>query len=226
MDVINELILNAVTSPWLYVVMFATAVIDGFFPPIPSETVLVAAAAVAVSTGGSNLLLLCAVAAVGAAIGDNIAYLIGRGVGTTRFAWMRRPRIAAAFDRAGRTLGRRGAPLILGARYIPVGRVVVNMSAGALRYPWRRFLPLSVIGGVTWAAYSAIIGVVAGKLFEDQPFLSSVLGVGVALVLGLVVDRVAAIRRRRRERSDAASDGTPEGSDTEEHPPALALMGQ
>ena len=226
MDVINELILNAVTSPWLYVVMFATAVIDGFFPPIPSETVLVAAAAVAVSTGGSNLLLLCAVAAVGAAIGDNIAYLIGRGVGTTRFAWMRRPRIAAALDRAGRTLGRRGAPLILGARYIPVGRVVVNMSAGALRYPWRRFLPLSVIGGVTWAAYSAIIGVVAGKLFEDQPFLSSVLGVGVALVLGLVVDRVAAIRRRRRERSDAASDGTPEGSDTEEHPPALALMGQ
>ncbi|ROR83381.1 membrane protein DedA, SNARE-associated domain [Plantibacter flavus] len=225
MDVINELILNAVTSPWLYVVMFATAVIDGFFPPIPSETVLVAAAAVAVSTGGSNLLLLCAVAAVGAAIGDNIAYLIGRGVGTTRFAWMRRPRIAAAFDRAGRTLGRRGAPLILGARYIPVGRVVVNMSAGALRYPWRRFLPLSVIGGVTWAAYSAIIGVVAGKLFEDQPFLSSVLGVGVALVLGLVVDRVAAVRRRRRERSDAAGDGTPAASGTEEHPPALALMG-
>ncbi|WP_314138017.1 VTT domain-containing protein [uncultured Plantibacter sp.] len=226
MDVINQLILNAVTSPWLYVVMFATAVIDGFFPPIPSETVLVAAAAVAVSTGGSNLLLLCAVAAVGAAIGDNIAYLIGRGVGTTRFAWMRRARIAAAFDRAGRTLGRRGAPLILGARYIPVGRVVVNMSAGALRYPWRRFLPLSVIGGVTWAAYSAIIGVVAGKLFEDQPFLSSVLGVGVALVLGLVVDRVAAVRRRRRERSEAASDGTPARSDTEEHPPALALMGQ
>lgn len=226
MDVINELILNAVTSPWLYVVMFATAVIDGFFPPIPSETVLVAAAAVAVSTGGSNLLLLCAVAAVGAAIGDNIAYLVGRGVGTTRFAWMRRPRIAAAFDRAGRTLGRRGAPLILGARYIPVGRVVVNMSAGALRYPWRRFLPLSVIGGATWAAYSAIIGVVAGKLFEDQPFLSSVLGVGVALVLGLVVDRVAAIRRRRRERSDAAGDGTPAESDAEEHPPALALMGQ
>ncbi|MBF4564226.1 DedA family protein [Plantibacter sp. VKM Ac-2876] len=226
MDVINELILNAVTSPWLYAVMFATAVIDGFFPPIPSETVLVAAAAVAVSTGGSNLLLLCAVAAVGAAIGDNIAYLIGRGVGTTRFAWMRRPRIAAAFDRAGRTLGRRGAPLILGARYIPVGRVVVNMSAGALRYPWRRFLPLSAIGGATWAAYSAIIGVVAGKLFEDQPFLSSVLGVGVALVLGLVVDRVAAIRRRRRERSDAAGDGTPAGSDAEEHPPALALMGQ
>ena len=226
MDVINELILGAVTSPWLYLVMFAAAVIDGFFPPIPSETVLVAAAAVAVSTGGSNLLLLCAVAAVGAAIGDNLAYLIGRGVGTTRFAWMRRPRIAAAFDRAGRTLGRRGAPLILGARYIPVGRVAVNMSAGALRYPWRRFLPLSVIGGVTWAAYSALIGVVAGKLFEDQPFLSSVIGVAVALVLGLVVDRVAAARRRRRERSEAAAgaSGTEE-AEAGDHP-VLVLVGE
>ncbi|WP_285042112.1 DedA family protein [Plantibacter sp. LMC-P-059a] len=205
MDVINELILSAVTSPWLYVVMFLAAVIDGFFPPIPSETVLVAAVAVAVSTGGSNLPLLVVVAALGAAIGDNLAYLIGRGVGTTRFAWMRRPRIAAGFDRAGRALGHRGAPLILGARYIPVGRVVVNMTAGALHYPWRRFVPLSLIGGATWAAYSALIGIVAGKLFEDQPLLSSVIGVAVALVLGLVVDRVASARRRRRERSAATA---------------------
>jgi membrane protein DedA with SNARE-associated domain len=205
MDVINELILTAVTSPWLYVVMFLAAVIDGFFPPVPSETVLVAAVAVAVSTGGSNLPLLVMVAALGAAIGDNLAYLIGRGVGTTRFAWMRRPRIAAGFDRAGRALGHRGAPLILGARYIPVGRVVVNMTAGALHYPWRRFVPLSLIGGATWAAYSALIGIVAGKLFEDQPLLSSVIGVAVALVLGLVVDRVAAARRRSRERSAATA---------------------
>lgn len=205
MDVINELILSAVTSPWLYVVMFLAAVIDGFFPPVPSETVLVAAVAVAVSTGGSNLPLLVVVAALGAAIGDNLAYLIGRGVGTTRFAWMRRPRIAEGFDRAGRALGHRGAPLILGARYIPVGRVVVNMSAGALHYPWRRFVPLSLIGGATWAAYSALIGIVAGKLFEDQPLISSVIGVAVALVLGLVVDRVAAARRRRRKRSAATA---------------------
>ncbi|WP_147040886.1 DedA family protein, partial [Microbacterium aerolatum] len=142
MDIINELILQAAASPWLYLVMFATAVIDGFFPPIPSETVLVAAAAVTASTGETNLWLLCAVAAIGAMIGDNIAYAIGRAAGTSRFAWMRRPRVAAAFARAQNTLTRSGAPLILGARYIPVGRVAVNMSAGALGYPWRRFLPL------------------------------------------------------------------------------------
>src|SRR5690606_36471217 len=119
----------------------------------PSETVLVAAAAAAASTGGTNIVLLAAVAATGAMIGDNIAYAIGRGLGTRRFGWMRRPRVAAAFDRAERTLARNGAGLILGARYIPVGRVAVNMTAGALRYPWRRFLPLSALAGLSWAVY-------------------------------------------------------------------------
>jgi len=203
-DIINDLILQAAASPWLYLVMFATAVIDGFFPPIPSETVLVAAAAVAASTGETNIPLLIAVAALGAIIGDNIAYAIGRSLGTTRFAWMRRPKVAAAFDRAQRTLSRNGAPLILGARYIPVGRVAVNMSAGALGYSWRRFLPLSMIGGVTWAAYSAGIGLLAGHWLEDQPLLSVVIGVTFALVLGFVIDRVASAVRRRR--GIAASD--------------------
>lgn len=197
MDIINDLILQAAASPWLYLVMFATAVIDGFFPPIPSETVLVAAAAVAASTGETNVPLLIAVAALGAMIGDNIAYAIGRSVGTTRFAWMRRPRVAAAFERAQRTLAGNGAGLILGARYIPVGRVAVNMSAGALGYSWQRFLPLSLVGGLTWAIYSALIGLLAGHWLTDQPLLSAAFGVVFALVIGLIIDRIAAARRRR-----------------------------
>lgn len=208
MDVINELILQAAASPWLPLVMFAVAVIDGFFPPVPSETVLVATAAVAVSTGAwPTVVLLCIVAAVGALIGDNIAYAIGRRIGMARFRWMRSPRVAAAFERARHALGRRGAPLILGARYIPVGRVAVNMSAGALAYPWRRFLPLSAIAAVTWAAYSALIGTLAGHWLEDQPLLSAVVGVVFAVAIGIVVDRIVA-RRRRTGSREAPDDVT------------------
>lgn len=197
MDVINELIMQAVSSPWLYLVLFATTVLDGFFPPVPSETVLVAAAAVATSTGGANLVLLGIVAALGATIGDNIAFLIGRRVGTERFAWMRRPRVSAVFASAQRALESRPAVLVLGARYIPVGRVAVNMSAGALGFPWRRFLPLSLIGGLSWSAFSITIGLVAGSWLTDQPLVSAGLGVVIALVIGIVIDRIAAVRRRR-----------------------------
>ncbi|WP_166980223.1 DedA family protein [Paramicrobacterium fandaimingii] len=199
MDIVNDFIMQAISSPWLYAVMFAVAVIDGFFPPIPSETVLVAAAAVAASTGGTNLVLLCAVAAIGAAIGDNIAFAIGRSLGTRRFRWMRRPRIAASFDWASRTLDRSGAGLILGARYIPVGRVAVNMTAGALRYPRRRFIPVSVVAGAMWAAYSACIGLIAGNLVKDNPLLGALIGIVLALLIGFVIDRVASARRKRRE---------------------------
>lgn len=197
MDILNDLIMQAIASPWLYLVLFAVTVIDGFFPPVPSETVLVAAAAVAASTGEGNLLLLGAVAAIGAAIGDNIAFVIGRGLGTTRFAWMRRPRVAAAFGYAQRALDQRSATLILGARYIPVGRVAVNMSAGALGFPWRRFLPLSLIAGLSWSIFSLAIGLLAGAWIKDQPLLSAGLGIVVALVIGFVIDRIAAARRRR-----------------------------
>lgn len=189
--------MQAIASPWLYLVLFAVTVIDGFFPPVPSETVLVAAAAVAASTGEGNLLLLGAVAAIGAAIGDNIAFVIGRGLGTTRFAWMRRPRVASAFAYAQRALDRRSATLILGARYIPVGRVAVNMTAGALGFPWRRFLPLSLIAGLSWSIFSLAIGLLAGAWIKDQPLLSAGLGIVIALVIGFVIDRIAAARRRR-----------------------------
>lgn len=200
MDIINEFILQAAASPWLLLVMFGVAVIDGFFPPVPSETVLVAAAAVAGSAGDlAAVIPLCAVAAIGAIVGDNIAYGIGRAVGTTRFGWMRGPRSSAAFARAQRTLEQRGAPLVLGARYIPIGRVAVNMSAGALRYPWRRFLPLSGVGGAAWSMYSAGLGLLAGHWLEDRPLLGAALGVAFALAAGLVIDRVAAARRRRAE---------------------------
>jgi membrane protein DedA with SNARE-associated domain len=207
-DIINEFILQAAASPWLLLVMFGVAVVDGFFPPVPSETVLVAAAAVAGSTGAfPTVVLLCLVAAIGATIGDNIAYGIGRSVGTTRFGWMRGARFSAAFARTRSTLERRGAPLILGARYIPVGRGAVNMAAGALRYPWRRFLPLSALGGAAWAVYSAALGILAGHWLEDQPLFSAALGVAFALVIGLIIDRVAAARRRRAEA--AAPDPAP-----------------
>ncbi|MHC5797094.1 DedA family protein [Lacisediminihabitans sp. FW035] len=197
MNIINDFILQAAVSPWLYLVMFAIAVIDGFFPPIPSETVLIAAAAAAASPGGTNLLVLCLIAAVGAMIGDNVAYAIGRAVGITRFRWMRRPRARAIFERAQGRLQRSGAGLILGARFIPVGRVAVNMSAGALGYSWRRFLPLSAIAGIIWSVYSVGIGLLAGRWLQDQPFLSSILGIVLAFLIGVVIDRVMAFRRRR-----------------------------
>ncbi|NLP84920.1 DedA family protein [Microbacterium sp. CFH 90308] len=204
---LTTLVTDLAASPWVYLVVLAVCVIDGFFPPIPSETVVVGAATVSVVTGQPNLLLLIGVAAVGAIIGDNIAYQLGRVLGTDRWRWMRTKRVTTAVDWARRGLDRRGALLIFTARYIPVGRIAVNMTAGATGYPLRRFLPLSIAAGITWAAYSAIFGIVAGQWLHDQPLLAIVLAIVVAAVIGAVVD---AVIRRILKRSTESPAAEPE----------------
>ena len=167
-------------------------------PRAPRISRRTASLAVLASTGDLwGLVPLGLVAAVGATIGDNIAFALGRRLGTTRWGWMRRPRVAAAFATAEQALTQRSAALILGARYIPVGRVAVNMTAGAVGLPWRRFLPLSILAGISWSALSLIIGLAAGSWIKDQPLVSAAIGIAVALVIGLIIDRVAAARRRR-----------------------------
>lgn len=219
MDIItalNSFILDAAASPWLLLVMFTVAALDAVIPPVPSETVLVAGAAAAAASGDwLTIFGLCVTAALGAMLGDNLAYAIGRAVGTRRARWMQRPRIASAFDYAQQALSQRAATLIIGARYIPVGRVAVNISAGALGYPWRKFAPLSLIAGLTWAVYSAAIGVVAGSWFAEQPFLAAVIGVVVAVTIGIVVDRVTALRRKRT--ASAATPAAEEDVDAAAH---------
>ena len=48
MDQLTDFLLATVSSPFVYVVVFAIVVIDGFFPPVPSESIVVVAAAIGV----------------------------------------------------------------------------------------------------------------------------------------------------------------------------------
>ncbi|PRY67136.1 membrane protein DedA with SNARE-associated domain [Glaciihabitans tibetensis] len=198
MELLTDFLLSAVSSPWVYLVVFAIVVIDGFFPPVPSESIVVVAAALGVSAGSPNPIVIVVLAAIGAALGDNIAYWIGSRIGVSRFRWMRGPRAASAIDRAGRGLVVRPASLLLTARYIPVGRTAVNMTAGATEFPHRRFWPLTMLAGACWAVYSVLIGTIAGAWVKDQPLLGAAIGVVLALTLGLVIDRIASAAARRQ----------------------------
>jgi membrane-associated protein len=185
---INEFILAAAGQPWVLVLVFACCVIDGFFPPIPSESVVVGLAAVAATADIPNPLLLIATAGAGAFVGDNIAYLIGRGTGTRRWAWMRGPRMQAAFHWAGRELRKRPASLILVARFVPIGRVAVNLTAGATGYPRTKFMGLTVLSAAVWAVYSVAIGLFFGQWFEDNHLLGATIAIVCAILLGILVD--------------------------------------
>ncbi|MHA7239418.1 DedA family protein [Arthrobacter sp. TMS1-12-1] len=194
-DGIGGVVLAAAGEPWVYLLVLVCCLVDGFFPPFPSESVVVGLASLVITQGMPDPWLLVLAAALGAFLGDNIAFLIGRSIGTTRFRWMRRPRMQRSFTRAGHELARRAASLILVARFIPIGRVAVNLTAGATGYSRRRFVALTALSGVVWAGYSVGIGAVAGTWFQHNHLLGIAVAVGIAVLIGLVVDRGIALVR-------------------------------
>ncbi|MHA7210571.1 DedA family protein [Arthrobacter sp. MDT1-65] len=195
MNGISDVVLAAAEQPWVYLLVLVCCIVDGFFPPFPSESVVVGLASLILTQGVPNPWLLVLVAALGAFLGDNIAYLLGRGIGTTRFRWMRRPRMQRSFAWAGTELAKRAASLILVARFIPIGRVAVNLTAGATGYSQRRFVALTALSGVVWAAYSVGIGALAGTWFQHNHLLGVAVAVTLAVLLGLLVDRGIALVR-------------------------------
>lgn len=202
MDALNAFIAQAAASPWVYLVVFAVVLVDAFFPPVPSESVVIAAAAAAVAVGTPALPLIIACAAAGAIVGDNLTYAIGRRVPIDRIRLLRARRMASALDRARRGIHARAGVLVLSARYVPVGRVAVNLMAGASRLPVRRFLLLSTAAGVSWALYSVTVGVVAAHWLGGNAFLAMVVGIVLGVGAGVVID--ALLRRSARRRGDDA----------------------
>lgn len=185
----------------------AVVLVDAFFPPVPSESIVIAAAAAAVSVGQPNIVLVVACAAAGAIAGDNLTFAIGRRLGLNRFRWMRGRRMRGALASAGRGIAKRPAAVLMTARYVPVGRVAVNLVAGASGFPRRRFFLLSLVAGASWAVYSVAIGLAAGRLLHGNTVLAMLVGIAGGLASGIVVDLIMRLVSRR------GSASTPPPSD-------------
>jgi len=188
--VLEQWALELAGSPWVFLVLYGFATIDGFFPPIPSESLVIALASLSTSTGSPVLWPVVLVAALGAFTGDQIAFQIGRSLRIRDLRGFRGRRGQALLDWADRALRERGAAFIIAARYIPIGRVAVNMTAGALGFRRGRFVLLTSIAAVTWALYSTLIGIGTGTVLGHSPLVGVVVGVIGGFVIGLVVDWV------------------------------------
>ncbi|MDP9796626.1 membrane protein DedA with SNARE-associated domain [Catenuloplanes nepalensis] len=198
-----ELLEAAVTSPWVYLAIFGLALLDAFFPAVPSETMVITAGVFAVS-GEPNLALIIAAAAAGAFCGDHISYQIGRSTGLAR----RLPatgRRRAAFDWASAALQRRGGLLLVIARYIPGGRTAATLTMGACGYPRARFTLYDTIAVVSWALYSGLIGFLGGAAFEENKLLGVAFALGMAITLTVTIELTRWLISRRR--AGAAGSG-------------------
>lgn len=163
--------------------------------PLPGESLLIAAALYAATTGNITIEHVVAASALGAVLGDNVGYLIGRRIGPPVLARYG-PKIGLTLDRQqlGRFLFlRHGGKVVFFGRFVAFLRTFAAVLAGASHMPWGRFLFWNALGGVFW---TCLYGFGAYLLGDQVHRLAGPLGLVVgAVALVVVVLSVRFVRR-------------------------------
>ena len=190
-----------VGSALSYAVAVALPALDALLPWLPSETAVIALGLATAGSADPRIGLLVTLAAFGAFLGDNAAYLAGRRFGPTvdrrLFAGNRGARRRAW---AQRSLERFGTRIIIACRFIPGGRTAVTLTCGLIGYPRRRFAAATACAGIVWACYAFSLGRLGGKVFEHQPWIGLLLALGLAVAVSVLIE---AARRARRWHANA-----------------------
>jgi len=179
-----------------YLAIALVLLIDNMGVPLPGEAVL-ATGAVLASTGQLDVATVAVVAFVAAALGGNGGYAIGRFGGHPLVVRLGR-RIGITRARLDRTevfFERRGVPVVLLGRFVPIVRQLYALVAGTYEMPWWRFLAANVVGALLWVSIWTTVGYNAAGLLDE---VDIALRAGGAVVL--VVAVVYLMRRRSRRR--------------------------
>ncbi|HZS44101.1 MAG TPA: DedA family protein [Blastocatellia bacterium] len=192
-------------SRYGYWVVFFGVMLENAGVPIPGETILLAAGFFAY-LGHFNTAIVMVVAALGAMVGDNTGYVVGRKLGRAALErYGRRIGLTSALlSRFDRFFARNGNRTILFARFITGLRVFAALLAGAAKMEWRHFLFYNTAGAVIWAIVITLVGYFFGKSWDLLE--KWVRGAGlIALIVVVIALIIMAIRKRRQPRA-------PEGS--------------
>jgi membrane protein DedA with SNARE-associated domain len=187
----------ALIATYGYVVVFLMVLAECAGLPVPGETSLLVAGALA---GAGQLAIpgVIVAAALGAILGDTAGYWIGRKYGLTL---IRRHGRLLRFDeakllKAQAFFARHGEKTVFLGRFVPVGRIFSAVLAGIGQMHYARFLAWNATGGLTWAALMGTLGYLFG---DNLPLVEEVVQrFGLALLLLLVAGvllRLAIARR-------------------------------
>jgi len=165
--------------------------------PLPGETLLIAAAALAGTTNEPSIGFVVLSAALGAILGQTIGYGIGWAIG---FRLLRRYGSHIGLTERRLALGRalfirHGVKVVVAARFVVVLRTVAALLAGASHMAWDRFM-LGNVGGST--AWSALYGFGAYLLGQEAKRLATPVAIGIGVVVAGAL-LAAGLYARRRE---------------------------
>ena len=196
-DSLTELVTD---SPLTYLAIFGLAALDVILPILPAEATVTAAAVLA-GQGTLNIAWVMVAAGLGAFVGDNVAYWIGRAAGRPLTERILRGNVDQ-LESVEAQFRKRGGVLIIVGRFIPGGRTAVAIGAGVLHFAWLKFIAYDAIAATIWAFQAALPGYIGGSLIQDRPWLAIVFG----FVLSALLAGGLALGQHWWERRQAAND--------------------
>ena len=149
--------------------LFVVVMIESFGVPLPGETALIAFGVLA-SQGHYSIVVVIAVAAAGAIVGDNLGYLIiGRRGGRALLErWGPLRRYSERFLPATEELmAKHGDKVVFFGRFVTILRYTAAWVAGIAGMPWRKFLFWNAAGGICWATLVGLVSYYAGGAAAD-----------------------------------------------------------
>ncbi|HLH61936.1 MAG TPA: DedA family protein [Ktedonobacteraceae bacterium] len=177
--------------------------------PFPGETMLLLASFYAGVEQQLQIPIVIACAALGAIVGDNIGYIIGRTGGRAlaerygRYVFLKPEHL----DQAEKFFAKHGNKTVFFGRFVSVLRAWAAFLAGVNHMRWRSFLLYNAAGGIIWAIVYGLLGFYAGRYFKDNftevENIARALGwagagaITLAIILAIVIYRL----RKRRIRS-------------------------
>lgn len=186
-------------------ILFGVLLVGSIGVPMPASLMLVAAGSF-VEQGEMKLWPVLALASLGAIIGDNIGYALGRWGG--RRITRRITNWTGGEERlqhAAEWSNRWGGTGIFLSRWLvtPLGPVI-NLTSGMANYSWPRFLLFDVAGEALWV----VLYVMLGKIFSGRvQALSDFLGDFTWLIVALLVVLVLGWKVRQYFREPDSTQG-------------------
>jgi membrane-associated protein len=209
-DLVAHVCNAALHSPWLLPLLIVLIAVDGPFPVLPSETLLMTAAAQAFGEHDAAAVIGLFVAAVlGSVAGDLFVFGLGRTSHRMLAKKIDADHGLSMWVRK-HLLERPGVALV-GARFVPGGRLVSTAAAGLYGLALRRFVPWSVASSAAWSVYMLAVGMLLGPLTGGNPLLSLVAGIVMAIVTAAGFAVVQRMRTRRAAARAAATALAPAG---------------
>lgn len=182
--------ISAFVASYGYLAVFVGTLFEG-------ETILLAAG-FAAHRGLLDWRLVALLAMLGATIGDQLAFLLGRWKGAALLA--RFPALAQHKPRIDALLQRRHVLLILGVRFLYGLRIAGPVLLGSSGVPPLRFALLNAVGAALWATLITGTGYAFGAainaMLDDMKRIEE-----VVMVLIVVCGLAFCWWRRRRSRA-------------------------